>query len=116
MKPLTLLSTFFRAIALIGSVASILSSLYYLYELLDWGIQFKWHFANVGAWGFLVLFQQNLLLLSLFLIVPFWLFVRTDAATQGFPRRRLINSLAGIGVLLFVLAATLEIQLPKFFP
>ena len=110
------LSNIIFAAATIGCLMLIVSNLHYVYGIIDWGITYNWHYANVSGWGFRFLFYFYLNIIALLLISPFLLLSKIEATTNCLPNRKLINTSIVVGLLLFLLAVASEVLLNKFVP
>ncbi len=105
-----------RVLAMIGSTIPFIGGLDYFYEIIAYGFANNWHFQNVSGWGFRFAFWMQIIVLGVILIVPFWLFVKTDAAVKIIPKKKQINFIFWIGLLFFSFAVVVEGQLQKFYP
>lgn len=105
-----------QALALLGGALITLNGLSYFYRLAKWGVAENWHFLYVAGWGFPLLSHLENVLLSLLLIAPFWIFVRTRARAQYLACKNIVNALVVIGLSLFVIAVSAESYLSRAFP
>lgn len=76
-----ILSTICAALALSGCGLMISTSLWQVYEIVDWAITHNGHFKELLDWGIRFALTLELHVIALLLLTPFWIFFRNRASS-----------------------------------